>query len=233
MEIIAEIGQNHNGDLNLAKEMIHAAKENGADVVKFQLFDAKALFPEENNPWYNHNLNAELSREEAESLYEHCSETGIEFMASAFDEERVSWLEAMGVKRHKLASRSISDNNLIATLEQSKKPLLVSLGHWPSESLPEIRSQGGVQFLYCISEYPTTLEKVNLSSIDFYGPIKGFSDHTIGISSCIAALARGAFIVEKHFTMDKKMDGPDHSCSITPDELFQLSRFRNELKVLL
>jgi len=233
MEIIAEIGQNHNGDLNLAKEMIHAAKENGAEVAKFQLFDAKALFPKENNPWYKNNLNAELSREEAESLYEHCTKTGIEFMASAFDEERIGWLEAMGVKRHKLASRSIAENNLIAALEQSNKPLLVSLGHWQSENLPEIRSQGGVQFLHCISEYPTPLEKVNLSSIDFYGPIKGFSDHTIGISSCIAALAKGASIVEKHFTMDKKMDGPDHSCSITPGELLQLSRFRNDLRVLL
>ena len=233
MEIIAEIGQNHNGDLNLAKEMIHAAKENGAEVAKFQLFDAKALFPKENNPWYGHNLNAELSREDAESLYEHCTKTGIEFMASAFDEERIGWLEAMCVKRHKLASRSITDNKLITALEQSNKPLLVSLGHWQSENLPEIRSQGGVQFLHCISEYPTPLEKVNLSYIDFYGPIKGFSDHTIGISSCIAALAKGASIVEKHFTMDKKMDGPDHSCSITPDELLQLSRFRNDLRILL
>jgi sialic acid synthase SpsE len=233
MEIIAEIGQNHNGDLNLAKEMIHAAKENGAGVAKFQLFDAKALFPKENNPWYKHNLNAELSREEAESLYEHCTETGIEFMASAFDEERVGWLEAMGVKRHKLASRSIADNNLITALEQTHKPLLVSLGHWQSENLPEIRSRGGIQFLHCISEYPTPLEKVNLSSIDFYGPIKGFSDHTIGISSSIAALARGASIVEKHFTMDKYMDGPDHSCSITPAELAELDEIRNDLKLLL
>jgi sialic acid synthase SpsE len=233
MEIIAEIGQNHNGDLNLAKEMIHAAKENGAEVAKFQLFDAKVLFPKENNPWYQHNLNAELSREEAESLYEHCTETGIEFMASAFDEERVGWLEAMGVKRHKLASRSIAENNLITALEQTRKPLLVSLGHWQSENLPEIRSQGGVQFLHCISEYPTPLEKVNLSSIDFYGPIKGFSDHTIGISSSIAALARGASIVEKHFTMDKNMDGPDHSCSITPKELARLCEFRNDLRMIL
>jgi len=233
MEIIAEIGQNHNGDLILAKEMIHAAKENGAEVAKFQLFDAKALFPKKNNPWYKHNLNAELSREEAESLFEHCTKTGIEFMASAFDEERIGWLEAMGVKRHKLASRSIADNNLIAALEQSKKPLLVSLGYWQSENLPEIRSQGGVQFLYCISEYPTPLEKVNLSSIDFYGPIKGFSDHTIGISSCIAAVARGASIVEKHFTMDKEMDGPDHSCSITPEELQQLCEFRNDFRMIL
>jgi sialic acid synthase SpsE len=233
MEIIAEIGQNHNGDLNLAKEMIHAAKENGAEVAKFQLFDAKALFPKENNPWYKHNLNAELSREEAESLYEHCTETGIEFMASAFDEERVGWLEEMGVHRHKLASRSIADNNLITALEQTRKPLLVSLGLWQSENLPEIRSQGGVQFLHCISEYPTPLEKVNLSSIDFCGPIKGFSDHTIGISSSMAALSRGATVIEKHFTMDKEMDGPDHSCSITPGELQQLSEFRNDLRRIL
>ena len=233
MEIIAEIGQNHNGDLNLAKEMIHAAKENGADVAKFQLFDAKNLFPKKNNPWYQHNLNAELSRKEVERLYELCTEIGIEFMASAFDVQRVDWLEAMGVQRHKLASRSITDHNLITALEQTHKPLLVSLGHWQSKNLPEIRSRGGIQYLRCISQYPTPLEQVKLSSIDFYGPIKGFSDHTIGISSSIAALARGASIVEKHFTMDKDMDGPDHSCSITPVELAMLDEIRNDLKILL
>jgi N,N'-diacetyllegionaminate synthase len=154
-------------------------------------------------------------------------------MASAFDTERVGWLEVMGVKRHKLASRSIVDKNLITTLEQTHKPLLISLGHWQSEELPEIRSGGGIQFLHCISEYPTPLEKVNLSSIDFYGPIKGFSDHTIGISASVAALSRGATVIEKHFTLDKEMDGPDHSCSITPEELAQLCEFRNDLKLLL
>ncbi|MDC0156191.1 N-acetylneuraminate synthase family protein [Verrucomicrobia bacterium] len=233
MEIIAEIGQNHNGDLSLAKEMIHAAKENGAEVAKFQFFDAKTLFPKENNPWYEHNLAAELSKEEMESLFELCQRIGIEFMSSAFDPERVRWLEEMGVKRHKMASRSISDQNLSESLQKTGKPLLVSLGYWEKEGVPEISSSGGVRFLHCISEYPTTPEKVRLESIDFSGKVEGFSDHTLGISASMAALSRGATVIEKHFTMDKEMDGPDHSCSITPAELQQLSEFRNDLRMIL
>lgn len=233
MEIIAEIGQNHNGDLVLAKEMVHAAKENGAEVAKFQFFDAKVLFPSENNPWYQHNLAAEFSKEQMEILFELCQSIGIEFMSSAFDSERVDWLEEMGVKRHKLASRSIYNNSLSISLQKTGKPLLVSLGYWEKDGLPEISSSGGVRFLHCISEYPTALEKVRLKSIDFSGEVEGFSDHTLGISASIAALSRGATVIEKHFTMDKKMDGPDHSCSITPDELLLLSRFRNDLRNIL
>ena len=233
MEIIAEIGQNHNGDLNLAKEMIHAAKENGADVAKFQFFDAKTLFPKENNPWYEYNLSAELSKEDMGSLFELCEKVGIEFMSSAFDRNRVGWLEEMGVQRHKLASRSIFDKNLSETLQNTGKPLLISLGHWNKKELPNISSSGGVRFLHCISEYPTPLDKLRLASLDFLGEVEGFSDHTLGLSASIAALSRGATVIEKHFTMDKEMYGPDHSCSLNPKELKQLSKFRNDLRMML
>ena len=99
MEIIAEIGQNHNGDIDLAFELIAEAKRNGADAAKFQIYDAAALFPRENNPWYEYNLSTELSKDDTARLAERCSRMGIEFLASVFDAERVDWLEELGVRR--------------------------------------------------------------------------------------------------------------------------------------
>jgi N-acetylneuraminate synthase/N,N'-diacetyllegionaminate synthase len=232
MEIIAEIGQNHNGDLGLARELIHAAAENGADVAKFQVFAAAALFSRENNPWYEYNLSTELRREQVAELAQECRRAGIEFMASVFDAERIAWLEEAGVTRYKVASRSVSDRALLAALAATGKPLLVSLGMWEGEEFPAIEAPGGVQFLYCISKYPTELADVQLGGVDFKR-FAGFSDHTLGLSAAMAALARGARIVEKHFTLDKDLFGPDHACSMTPAELRRLHEFRRELEQLL
>ncbi|MCK6419171.1 MAG: N-acetylneuraminate synthase family protein [Alphaproteobacteria bacterium] len=234
-EIIAEIGQNHNGDMELAKDMIFAAKENGADVAKFQLFDARALFPskEEGNEWFEYNCKTELSYENIHFLYEQCSRAKIEFMASAFDVQRVKWLEDLGVRRHKVASRSVYDRQLIQAMENTGKPLLVSLGMWDQKNFPEIRSKGGVFFLYCVSKYPTQLTDLNFSNVNFENEIYGFSDHTIGITAPVVAMSRGAKIIEKHFTLDKTLYGPDHVGSMTPNELRDLARFREEISVCL
>lgn len=232
MEIIAEIGQNHNGDMALAKELVVAAKENGADVAKFQLFDAKALFSPDNNPWYEYNLSTELSFEQAEELAAYCDENDIEFMASAFDPERVDWLEKLGVKRHKIASRVLNDPETLAAYSKTGKPLLFSLGFYKGEGFPVLETSGPLSFLHCIAEYPTPLEHVGLAKVDFrvFG---GFSDHTEGISAAVAAFARGAAVVEKHFTLDKTMYGPDHAGSMTPAELAQLSAFRDDFARLI
>ncbi len=232
MEIIAEIGQNHNGDMGLARELIHSAKENGADAVKFQVYDARALFPKNNNPWYDYNLSTELKREDVLSLAECCSDLNIEFFASVFDTKRINWLEEVNVKRYKVASRSIHDNALIDALDSTGKPLLISLGMWEHKNFPDIQSQNEVSYLYCISQYPTPLDKIKLHHVDF-NTYAGFSDHSIGISAAMAAFSRGAKIIEKHFTLDKTMYGPDHSCSMTPSELAQLSLFRDELQQIL
>ena len=215
MEIIAEIGQNHNGDMGLARELIDAARDSGADVAKFQLFDARALFSKEGNPWYDYNLSTELARDDLEPLAEYCASRDIEFMCSVFDIERIAWLEAIGARRYKIASRSVGDSDLIAACAQTGKPLLVSLGMWEGQGFPDISAPGGVEFLHCISKYPTPLEDVGLADIDF-SVYAGFSDHTIGIAASVAAFARGAGIVEKHFTLDKDMYGPDHAGSMTP-----------------
>ena len=232
MEIIAEIGQNHNGNMSVARRLIAEAKECGADVAKFQLYDAKALFPKEGNLWFEYNCQTELSRADVDTLAAECDRIGIEFMASVFDTERIAWLEAVGVKRHKIASRSIKDPALVEGVAATGKPLLVSLGMWDGKGVPKIKTPGKVEFLYCVSKYPTELSDLHFGDVDFsrYG---GFSDHTIGIDAAVIAMSRGAKIIEKHFTMDKALYGPDHSGSMTPSELAELSRFRNSLSIAM
>lgn len=232
IEIIAEIGQNHNGDMSLARELIHAAKEGGADVAKFQLYQAETLFPREGNEWFEYNCKTELGRDQVLELAAECDRIGIEFMASVFDIERISWLEEVGVKRYKIASRSIHESGLIEALCRTDKPLLASLGMWGEAEFPRIDTRGGVGFLYCVSKYPTPLEDLHLATIDFIR-YAGFSDHTIGIHAAQIAMARGAGILEKHFTLDRQMYGPDHAGSMMPDDLAELAAFRQELQCCL
>lgn len=230
MEIIAEIGQNHNGDMGLAKELIIAAKESGADVAKFQLFDAPSLFPPE-KPWFSYNCKTQLSQDNVVYLNDICEQAGIEFMSSVFDIERIAWLEGVDVKRYKIASRSIREEALIAALQDTGKPLIASLGMWDETEFPRIA--GNLQgYLYCISKYPTPLEELHLNEVDFEKYL-GFSDHSIGITASCTALVNGARIIEKHFTLDKTMEGPDHAGSMTPDELLAISDFRNDLRKCL
>lgn len=231
-ELIAEIGQNHNGDMGLARELIHAARDAGADVAKFQIFDARRLFPREGNPWYEYNLKTELDRTQVEELFGLCAAAGIEFMASVFDAERVQWLEALGVRRYKVASRSISDTPLLSALAATGKPLLVSLGHWSGEGFPVLQGAGPVDFLYCVSRYPAPLDSLRLASVDFTA-YAGFSDHSEGIAAAVAAYARGARIIEKHLTLDREMHGPDHQGSATPQEMSALNAWRKDIVALL
>jgi sialic acid synthase SpsE len=227
-EIIAEIGQNHNGDIGIAKDLIKAAKESGADVAKFQLYSARNLFPPKSkNPWYEYNCLTELKRDDVNRLADYCHEIDIEFMASVFDLERIEWLEAVNVKRYKLASRSVFDSELISGLVATRKPIIVSLGMWTGGDFPDISSPSNVNFLYCVSKYPTPLSELHLSKVNF-GKYAGFSDHTIGISAACASFARGARILEKHLTLDKSAFGPDHACSMTPAELAAINEFRND-----
>jgi sialic acid synthase SpsE len=230
MEIIAEIGQNHNGDMDLAKELILAAKECGADVAKFQLFDAPSLFPP-TKPWFEYNCKTQLTREKLELLNDICEEANIEFMTSVFDVERVSWCEAINVKRYKVASRSIKDNDVIQAIADTGKPYIASLGMWDGNGFPSLPGNL-VGYLYCISKYPTPLEDMHFASIDF-DDYAGFSDHSIGITASCVALSRGAKTLEKHFTLDKNMHGPDHKGSMTPDELRAICDFRDDLRKCL
>lgn len=224
MEIIAEIGQNHNGDMQLARRLIAEARAAGADVAKFQVYDARTLFPKQGNEWFDYNCKTELSRKDVETLARDCEDEGIEFMASVFDVERIAWLEEVGMRRYKIASRSVKDRALVEAVVETGKPMLVSLGMWDGADFPEISSRGQVEFLYCVSKYPAEMSDLHFAKVDF-GRYAGFSDHTIGIDAATIALSRGARVIEKHFTLDKTMHGPDHSGSMTPAELSALCRF--------
>ncbi len=228
-EIIAEIGQNHNGDIECAKQLIRHAKDAGADVAKFQVFNARALFDSSpHNPWFDYNCATELCRDDVLRLADYCRKLNIEFMASAFDVERIQWLEEAGVLRYKIASRSLADGELVAAATATGKPVLVSLGAWQGSSFPEISAEGGVEFLYCISKYPTPLNDLKLRAVDFQR-YAGFSDHTIGVTAACTSFVLGARILEKHFTLDKNAYGPDHACSMNPDDLKLINTFRIEL----
>ena len=230
IKIIAEIGQNHNGDMHLAADLIAAAAENGADIAKFQLFDAKALFPSTNNPWYEYNLKTELTRDQLSFIFEKCASHQIEFMSSCFDLERLEWLEELGVSSHKVASRSIHESELISAVLKTGKPTLISLGMWNEPKLPVFQSALNPQiiFLHCVSDYPADLKSMKISKVNF-SDIEGFSDHTVGLTASKAAMARGAKYIEKHFTLNQSDYGPDHVCSMEPYQLQELSKFRDEL----
>lgn len=223
MLIIAEIGQNHNGNIGIAKELIHAAKAKGADIAKFQLYDVDKIFPP-HFEWYKEAKEAQLSKTQVFELAEECAKLDIEFCASVFDVERFGWTEELGMKRYKIASRSIYEKELIETISKTGKDIIVSLGMYKEAGFPKIETSGKVDYLYCVAKYPAMPQDLNLADVDFT-QYSGFSDHTIGNVASFIAMARGAKIIEKHFTLNKKMHGPDHSGSMNPQELEEIVTF--------
>jgi N-acetylneuraminate synthase/N,N'-diacetyllegionaminate synthase len=221
---IAEIGHNHNSDMELAKKMIQEAKDCGADIAKFQLYDVNKLpfsDEEKKNGIYDDLKLGQLTKEQLKILKDECDRVGIEFFASAFDIERVGWLEEIGVKRHKIASRMITDKDFIKAVEDTGKPIIVSLGWWNKPEFPEIKN---CEFLYCISKYPTE-DRDLINFPDKFDKYTGFSDHTIGTKWAKKAIDRGAKIIEKHFTLDKKMFGCDQAGSAEPQELKEICNY--------
>lgn len=255
--IIAEGGINHLCDIELAKEMIWRSQNAGADIFKVQLYNPKELLDPDifSDEDWEAILQSELTYEQAKELRDYCDELDIEFMASAFDHERLGWLEALGVKRHKIASRSIFDLRYLNAVRSCRKPVIISLG-WGKErhvddrlletyykktdvigyeSLTTIRDrltttyrELDTSFLYCVSKYPTMLEDLKDMPIDFELSLyHGFSDHTPGMAAALVALSRGASIIEKHVTIDKTLPGPDQEGSIDFFELESICNFRD------
>jgi N-acetylneuraminate synthase/N,N'-diacetyllegionaminate synthase len=260
-EIIAEIGINHHGDMWIAKRMIEQAKSCGADTAKFQLYDPYKLldYTQFSAVDWAEIVRSQLTYEQIRDLRLYCDRVGIEFLASAFDLERLEWLERLEVKRHKIASRSIYDREYVKAVQRTGKPYLVSLGMVDSSKEEEVstacrlmgRAENGqwrftqdVDFLYCVSEYPTPLEKIRLRPTMFRGDIgisfeydyewhySGFSDHTVGTTAAMVAIALGARVIEKHFTLDQSQPGPDQICSLEPLELRTLCEYRDEVERL-
>lgn len=226
MIIIAEIGINHNGSLHVAHELIRQAAIAGAGIAKFQFYDPAKIFGPggsyPNEEAYAQALTVQFGREEATKLKAWCDEEGIEFMASVFDEERFEWMEALGVKRHKVASRTTEDTALCRRILATGKETFISLGFWTAAGVPY--DAKNARYLYCVPKYPCEYSDIQLPASFAGSGYHGFSDHTLGIEASLVAVARGARIIEKHFTLNKGLPGPDHVCSITPDELAELCR---------
>ena len=227
LEIIAELHPQHGGDKDVIRKMIKDAKINGAQVAKFQLYDASKLFTSRDWDYL------ELKKEDVAELIKWCKEEDIEFMASIFDHERLGWCEELGVKRYKIASRTVTeDNDLCKAILNTGKETIVSLGMW-KENIKPFGENPKIKYLYCIAKYPTLLEDVTCFPEDFKKEgLFGYSDHTIGIEMSLLAIARGANIIEKHFTLDKtrvRKTEKAHICSMTPEDLKILSTIGSQM----
>ena len=217
--LIFEIGHNHMGYMRHAKLLIDEAKRCGADIAKFQAYDTTKI----KKPWesrYFELLLSEHTKEEFKELKEYCDKVGIEFMASAFDLEHFQWLEELGVKRHKIASRSIYDTELIKAMEATGKPIIASLGKLDERGIPVIKN---CDYLFCVSEYPTYMKAGDFPFKFGHGEkYAGFSDHTIGTYWAREAVKRGAKIIEKHFTLSTDLPGHDQKGSGNPTDMKDL-----------
>jgi N-acetylneuraminate synthase/N,N'-diacetyllegionaminate synthase len=226
MIIIAEIGINHNGSPHLAHELIRQAKIAGADIAKFQFYDPHRLFgPQGSHPdpeAFAQALPLAFGFEQARQLKRWCDEEQIEFSASVFDEEQFEWMETLAMKRYKIASRAVRDRALCRRILATGKETFISLGMWTGPGVPY--RADNARYLYCVAKYPCEYHDLRLPAHFPGSPYVGFSDHTLGIEASLVAVARGAQIIEKHFTLSKGLPGPDHVCSLTPDELAELCR---------
>jgi N,N'-diacetyllegionaminate synthase len=242
--IIAEAGVNHNGDMEMARRLIDVAAEAGADMVKFQTFNADRLVTtrarkaeyqmqttdaDESQHTMIHRL--ELTRAMHEELIAHCEARGIRFFSTGFDPESVDMLVELGLDRFKIPSGEITNLPYLRHIGRYGKPVILSTGMATMDEIEaalDALEQAGtprsrIAVLHCNTEYPTPMRDVNLRAMlairDQCRVAVGYSDHTSGIEVAIAAVSLGAEIIEKHFTLDRKLPGPDHKASLEPDEL--------------
>ncbi len=228
--VLAEIGINHNGDVGLGERMIRAAAESGADGVKFQTFRAVDLaHPEKAPEQYELFSKVELDREAHERLRDVARREGIAFISTPFGIPEADMLAEIGVPAIKIASGDVTNHPLLEHVGGLGLPVILSTG---MSFMDEVRAareiilKAGCEklaILHCVSRYPTTPEELNLNAIramaDEFPEVIGFSDHTQGVWAAPAAVAMGARFVEKHFTLDCNLPGPDHALSVEPDEL--------------
>ncbi|OYX42516.1 MAG: N-acetylneuraminate synthase [Rhodobacterales bacterium 32-67-9] len=239
--VIAEIGVNHNGDEALAKKLIDVAAAAGADAVKFQTFYADELVTrsaskaayqiantENDNSQYQMLKSLELDDGTYIRLNDHCAERGIEFLSTPFSERAADLLERIGVGAYKVSSGDLTHLPLLRHIARKGRPIILSSGMAVlseiEDALTAIYEEGNLQVsvLHCVSNYPAAPTDCNLAAIQTiaqaFGVPVGWSDHTMGEAISLAAVARGASIIEKHITLDRAMSGPDHKASMEPAE---------------
>ena len=252
--IIAEAGVNHNGSVDLAKRLIDAAAAAGVDYVKFQTFKTENLVSKsaKKADYQQKNMNSgddsqfnmlkklELSQEQHEELIGYCKSKGVKFFSTAFDLDSLDYLSSLQLGMWKIPSGELTNYPYIKKIALNREPVILSTGMSTMDEIREavsVLTKFGVSLdqitvLHCNTEYPTPMADVNLKAMqtiaDEFGVKVGYSDHTQGIEVSIAAVALGATMIEKHFTLDRNMEGPDHKASLEPDELkAMVSAIRN------
>ena len=254
--IIAEAGDNHNGDFNTALKLVDVAKRAGADCVKFQTFVTEEIISKyaEMAEYQKKNTGKEesqfemvkrleLSFDEFRKIKEYCDRVGIQFLSTPFDVKSVDFLNELGVPFFKIPSGEITNYPYLIKIAHTGKPVVMSTGMCePDEILAAINvleknGSGEITLLHCNTEYPTPLKDVNLYAMrtmkKMFGKKVGYSDHTKGIEVPVAAVALGACVIEKHFTLDKNMPGPDHKASLEPDELGRMVKNIRNIEIAL
>ncbi|OFZ51896.1 MAG: N-acetylneuraminate synthase [Bdellovibrionales bacterium RIFOXYB1_FULL_37_110] len=256
--IIAEAGVNHNGNLDLAKQLIDAAAKAGADAVKFQSFkadnlctskapkaDYQIIHDTQSTSQLDMLRRLELSLDDQMILYHYAIKKGLDFLSTPFDIESAQFLNTLNLKYMKIPSGEITNYPYLREIASYKKPIILSTGMCTLDdvktAITTLQSFGtslkNIILLHCTSEYPAPLENINLNAMlkmkKEFGVEIGYSDHTQGIEISIAAVALGATVIEKHFTLDKNLPGPDHQASLNPLELTNMiSSIRNIEKAM-
>lgn len=245
--IIAEAGVNHNGDIALAKKLIDVAAEAGVDYVKFQTFKASNLVSQsakkaayqikntqDNDSQYQMLKKLELSESDHKVLIEHCKLKKVNFLSTAFDPDSLNLLIDLGIDLFKIPSGEITNYPLLKRIGGLNKMVIISTGMCSmteiNDAIKVVEEFGtkreNITVLHCNTEYPTPMQDVHLLAMNAirneFKVKVGYSDHTLGIEVPIAAVALGATVIEKHFTLDRNMVGPDHAASLEPDELIQM-----------
>ena len=242
--IIAEAGVNHNGSMESAKKLVDVAADAGADYVKFQTFKADTLvtqsaekaeyqkiITDKSESQFEMIKKLELDKSAHDELIKHCEEKGIRFLSTAFDHDSIELLAYLNIPLYKIPSGEITNLPYLRHIGRMGKPIILSTGMSTLEEVQKalnVLLESGVEkekitILHCNTEYPTPMEDVNLKAMltirEELGVNIGYSDHTLGIEVPIAAVAMGATVIEKHFTLDRTLTGPDHAASLEPHEL--------------
>jgi N-acetylneuraminate synthase len=245
--VIAEIGVNHDGKLDKAIQLVDCAVEAGADVVKFQTYVAENLVTKDalraeyqiNNSTRNESQlemlkRLSLSNSDFKAIFEHCTTVGIEFLSTAFDIESFEFLMSLGLNRAKIPSGEITTKPCLRKVAQAGLPIIITPGMATRDEVAsaldvlteESASKSEIVVLHCTTNYPALLSEVNLKAmvqmgIDFCLPV-GYSDHTEGIGVACTAVALGAVVIEKHLTLSRSLDGPDHAASLEPGQFHEM-----------
>ena len=239
--IIAEAGVNHNGNLDLALKMVDEAKRAGADIVKFQTaipekviskyadkaeYQKKTTGNEESQLEMCKRIHLKLS--DYDIIKKYCEEVGIEFLSTPFDLESIDYLEKLGMRLWKIPSGEITNLPYLIKIAKTGKPVIMSTGMAELNEVEEAvnvlkeNGAGEITLLHCTTEYPAPFESVNLRAMNTlrekFGTEVGYSDHTVGFEAAVAAAVLGASVIEKHFTLNHNMEGPDHKASLEPEE---------------